>query len=159
MRADGDGAGIPQSFHEILIDEYQDSNLVQEYILSCISGEEEGRYNRFMVGDVKQSIYKFRLARPELFLENMRNTVKRISRKNRAASPKMHGRSTCIRISEAAGKYCIPQIPYLNRLWGRMWAASCMTIWRRCIREQSIPNRQAVLRRIPMRRNYFFCSG
>ncbi|MDE6845207.1 MAG: helicase-exonuclease AddAB subunit AddA [Lachnospiraceae bacterium] len=56
-------------FHEILIDEYQDSNLVQEYILSCISGEDEGRYNRFMVGDVKQSIYKFRLARPELFLE------------------------------------------------------------------------------------------
>ena len=56
-------------FYEILIDEYQDSNLVQEYILSCISGEDEGRYNRFMVGDVKQSIYKFRLARPELFLE------------------------------------------------------------------------------------------
>ncbi len=56
-------------FQEILIDEYQDSNLVQEYLLSCISGEEEGRYNRFMVGDVKQSIYKFRLARPELFLE------------------------------------------------------------------------------------------
>lgn len=56
-------------FHEILIDEYQDSNLVQEYLLSCISGENEGRYNRFMVGDVKQSIYKFRLARPELFLE------------------------------------------------------------------------------------------
>ena len=56
-------------FHEIMIDEYQDSNLVQEYLLSCISGESEGRYNRFMVGDVKQSIYKFRLARPELFLE------------------------------------------------------------------------------------------
>ena len=56
-------------FHEILIDEYQDSNLVQEYLLSCISGEAEGHYNRFMVGDVKQSIYKFRLARPELFLE------------------------------------------------------------------------------------------
>lgn len=56
-------------FHEILIDEYQDSNLVQEYLLSCISGEAQGRYNRFMVGDVKQSIYKFRLARPELFLE------------------------------------------------------------------------------------------
>ena len=58
-----------QYFQEILIDEYQDSNLVQEYLLSAISGEEEGRYNRFMVGDVKQSIYKFRLARPELFLE------------------------------------------------------------------------------------------
>ena len=58
-----------QYFQEILIDEYQDSNLVQEYLLSAIAGEAEGHYNRFMVGDVKQSIYKFRLARPELFLE------------------------------------------------------------------------------------------
>lgn len=56
-------------FSEILIDEYQDSNLVQEYLLSAISGEADGNFNRFMVGDVKQSIYKFRLARPELFLE------------------------------------------------------------------------------------------
>ncbi len=56
-------------FKEILIDEYQDSNLVQEYLLLAVSGEEEERFNRFMVGDVKQSIYKFRLARPELFLE------------------------------------------------------------------------------------------
>lgn len=56
-------------FEEIMIDEYQDSNLVQECILRCISGEEAGHYNRFMVGDVKQSIYKFRLARPELFME------------------------------------------------------------------------------------------
>lgn len=56
-------------FKEVLIDEYQDSNLVQEYLLKAISGEEDGIYNRFMVGDVKQSIYKFRLARPELFLE------------------------------------------------------------------------------------------
>lgn len=56
-------------FAEILVDEYQDSNLVQEYLLRAISGEEDGRYNRFLVGDVKQSIYRFRLARPELFLE------------------------------------------------------------------------------------------
>ncbi len=56
-------------FKEILIDEYQDSNLVQEFLMQAISGEEDGNYNRFMVGDVKQSIYKFRLARPELFLE------------------------------------------------------------------------------------------
>lgn len=56
-------------FHEIMIDEYQDSNLVQEYLLQSISGEAEGRYNRFMVGDVKQSIYRFRLARPEIFME------------------------------------------------------------------------------------------
>ena len=52
-------------YEEILIDEYQDSNLVQEYILNAIS---RGN-NIFMVGDVKQSIYKFRQARPELFLE------------------------------------------------------------------------------------------
>ena len=52
-------------FKEIAIDEYQDSNLVQEYILTAISN---GR-NIFMVGDVKQSIYKFRQARPELFIE------------------------------------------------------------------------------------------
>ncbi len=58
-----------QHFAEILIDEYQDSNLVQEYLLKAVSGEEEGKFNRFMVGDVKQSIYKFRMARPELFLE------------------------------------------------------------------------------------------
>ncbi|MCM1144127.1 MAG: helicase-exonuclease AddAB subunit AddA [Blautia sp.] len=56
-------------FEEILMDEYQDSNLVQEYLLSAISKEAEGYFNRFMVGDVKQSIYKFRLARPELFME------------------------------------------------------------------------------------------
>ena len=56
-------------FEEIMIDEYQDSNEVQELLLKSISGEEKGRFNRFMVGDVKQSIYKFRLARPEIFME------------------------------------------------------------------------------------------
>lgn len=58
-----------QHFAEILTDEYQDSNLVQEFLLSAVSGEDDGHFNRFMVGDVKQSIYRFRLARPELFLE------------------------------------------------------------------------------------------
>lgn len=56
-------------FEEILIDEYQDSNPVQEMLLESISGEDNGKFNRFMVGDVKQSIYKFRLARPEIFME------------------------------------------------------------------------------------------
>lgn len=60
---------MSRQFDEILVDEYQDSNLVQETLISCISGERFGRPNVFMVGDVKQSIYKFRLARPELFLE------------------------------------------------------------------------------------------
>ena len=53
-----------ERFCEIAIDEYQDSNLVQEYILTAI----QKNNNIFMVGDVKQSIYRFRQARPELFL-------------------------------------------------------------------------------------------
>lgn len=56
-------------FAEVMVDEYQDSNMVQEYLVKAVSGEEIGKYNRFMVGDVKQSIYKFRLARPELFMQ------------------------------------------------------------------------------------------
>ena len=56
-------------FEEIMIDEYQDSNQVQEEIMLAISRESLGEYNMFMVGDVKQSIYRFRLARPELFME------------------------------------------------------------------------------------------
>lgn len=65
-----------ECFDEILIDEYQDSNLVQEYLLTAVSGEQDGRNNRFMVGDVKQSIYKFRLARPELFMEKYHTYTK-----------------------------------------------------------------------------------
>ena len=56
-------------FEEIAIDEYQDSNLVQEFILSSIS---RGN-NMFMVGDVKQSIYRFRQAMPKLFLDKYSN--------------------------------------------------------------------------------------
>lgn len=58
-----------EQFREIMIDEYQDSNFVQETILTSVSTIEQGRYNLFMVGDVKQSIYRFRLSRPELFME------------------------------------------------------------------------------------------
>lgn len=57
------------TFEEIMIDEYQDSNEVQETLLRSISREERGENNIFMVGDVKQSIYRFRLARPELFMK------------------------------------------------------------------------------------------
>lgn len=55
-------------YDEIYIDEYQDSNLVQEYILGAVSKERFGEPDTFMVGDVKQSIYKFRMAKPELFM-------------------------------------------------------------------------------------------
>lgn len=56
-------------FEEIMIDEYQDSNQVQELLL--FSMKKKDRNNIFMVGDVKQSIYKFRLARPEIFMEKL----------------------------------------------------------------------------------------
>ncbi len=62
-----------RGYNEILIDEYQDCNLVQESILYAVSRERFGEENRFMVGDVKQSIYGFRQARPELFLEKYRS--------------------------------------------------------------------------------------
>lgn len=60
---------LSKQYAEILVDEYQDSNYVQEALIQSLSGERFGRPNVFMVGDVKQSIYKFRLARPELFME------------------------------------------------------------------------------------------
>lgn len=58
-----------EKYEEIMIDEYQDSNLIQETLLMQISRMNQGQYNVFMVGDVKQSIYRFRLSRPELFME------------------------------------------------------------------------------------------
>lgn len=57
-------------FRYIFVDEYQDSNGVQEAIIQAL----ERKANRFMVGDVKQSIYRFRLAEPELFVEKLGNS-------------------------------------------------------------------------------------
>ncbi len=74
--ADGSDAPIPtdvakeiaKRYEEIYIDEYQDSNFLQEDILRALSGELDGLHRMYMVGDVKQSIYRFRRARPDLFL-------------------------------------------------------------------------------------------
>ena len=60
---------MAENYHEIMIDEYQDSNYVQEELLSAVAKKTDGVVtNLFMVGDMKQSIYRFRMARPELFL-------------------------------------------------------------------------------------------
>ncbi|MBX7291545.1 helicase-exonuclease AddAB subunit AddA [Clostridium chauvoei] len=56
-------------FDEVLVDEYQDSNNVQETIIDLVSRKTMENPNVFMVGDVKQSIYRFRQAKPELFLD------------------------------------------------------------------------------------------
>lgn len=62
-----------EKFEEVLVDEYQDSNTIQEAIVGMVSRRDLKNPNVFMVGDVKQSIYKFRQANPELFLEKYIN--------------------------------------------------------------------------------------
>lgn len=72
-----DGTNIPSEaalfykrhFNEVLVDEYQDTNFVQESIIRSVCKDKEATGNLFMVGDVKQSIYRFRLAEPGLFLK------------------------------------------------------------------------------------------
>lgn len=64
--------GLRERYEEIYIDEYQDSNLTQEVILGMASREASGEPNIFMVGDVKQSIYRFRQAKPELFIKKLK---------------------------------------------------------------------------------------
>ena len=85
---------LAQTYREILIDEYQDSNAVQECIFQAVS--REGK-NLFLVGDVKQSIYRFRLADPTIFLQKyaaypMRGTQ----------APASRASSCCRRISALA---------------------------------------------------------
>lgn len=74
---------LREYYEEILVDEYQDSNFVQETLIRSISKEDCGEPNCFMVGDVKQSIYKFRLARPELFIEKYNSYTTTDSKKQR----------------------------------------------------------------------------
>ena len=82
-----------RQFDEIMIDEYQDSNQVQEDIMCAISGIENGNNNMFMVGDVKQSIYRFRLARPELFMKKYHEFANQHDDKNIRIDLKQNFRS------------------------------------------------------------------
>ena len=72
-----------EQFIEVMVDEYQDSNYVQEELLRAVSRRQSGRNNLFMVGDVKQSIYRFRLARPENFVEKYDSYTKEESENQR----------------------------------------------------------------------------
>lgn len=60
---------LAKKYKSIMVDEYQDSNYLQEYILQALSSERFGNPDMFMVGDVKQSIYGFRQAKPQLFVD------------------------------------------------------------------------------------------
>lgn len=65
--------GLREKYAEVLVDEYQDTNMVQETILSLVTRDAPG--NLFMVGDVKQSIYRFRHAEPSLFIEKYKRFI------------------------------------------------------------------------------------
>lgn len=80
-------------FSEVMVDEYQDSNLVQEIIIRSVSREESDNPNRFMVGDVKQSIYRFRLARSKIFLDKMKAYSKDAAAHDRLITLKKNFRS------------------------------------------------------------------
>ena len=94
-----------ERFAEVMVDEYQDSNLVQETILTSVSGMSKGRNNMFMVGDVKQSIYRFRLSRPNFLWRSMILTVWK-------AVPVRE--LIFIKISEAGRKYWTVQTIFLK---------------------------------------------
>lgn len=70
---------LREKYCEVLVDEYQDTNNLQELIISLVSGERK----RFMVGDVKQSIYGFRNSKPELFIDKYENYARDDGFKNR----------------------------------------------------------------------------
>jgi ATP-dependent helicase/nuclease subunit A len=72
-----------EKFDEVLVDEYQDSNNVQETIINMVSRKLTDNPNVFMVGDVKQSIYRFRQAKPELFLDKYNTYSDEDGAKNR----------------------------------------------------------------------------
>lgn len=60
---------LREHFTDVMVDEYQDSNYLQESILTAVAKDEPGFHNYFMVGDVKQSIYAFRKAKPSIFID------------------------------------------------------------------------------------------
>ncbi len=129
-----DGTRVPSQaagelsgqYEEILVDEYQDSNLVQETLIQSISRERLGQPNVFMVGDVKQSIYRFRLARPELFMEKY-DTYSREESSHQMIELQQNFRS------RASVLTCINDIFY--QIMTKIWEASVIQKKRPFIRE------------------------
>lgn len=101
---------LSEKYDEVLLDEYQDSNLVQEILMQTVSGWVNERKNIFMVGDVKQSIYRFRLARRNCSWKNIRAIHWKTVR---------NSESTCTKISEADRKSLKVSTLFSGRSWGR----------------------------------------
>ncbi len=111
--ADESGRLVPSSaaqsyrsqFEEVYVDEYQDTNLIQETILSLVSRCDTDTPNLFQVGDVKQSIYGFRQARPDLFLEKYK--------RYQSADP--NNRLICLSTNFRSRKTIIGSVNYVFR--------------------------------------------
>ncbi|MFR6135659.1 MAG: UvrD-helicase domain-containing protein [Blautia massiliensis (ex Durand et al. 2017)] len=117
---------LSEKYDEVLLDEYQDSNLVQEILMQTVSGWVNERKNIFMVGDVKQSIYRFRLARPELFMEKYKSYSLEDSPEQRIDLHK---------ISEADRKSLKVSTLFSGRSWGKIWEELLTTRRQLCIPE------------------------
>ena len=91
LQDDGVHQDVTAKYHEILVDEYQDINELQESILQSVADQTPGHGNMFMVGDMKQSIYRFRLADPTLFLHkyNTFDNQEQISEKQASAGERI----------------------------------------------------------------------
>ncbi len=106
-------------FKEVMVDEYQDVNLVQETILRLVTAAEENEGNLFMVGDVKQSIYRFRLAEPNLFLDKyLRFTPEGKDSGLLKVKILVYG-LIYLRISVAGERFLMGLILYLNKSWAQ----------------------------------------
>lgn len=119
VRPDGTPTGaaleLREFFEEILIDEYQDSNRLQEVILKAIAREN----NMFLVGDVKQSIYRFRLARPELFMEKY-HTYAACDIEDTFGAPESESHKIDLGKNFRSGRQVIDTVNYLfSRIMGK----------------------------------------
>ncbi len=102
-----------ERFHEVMIDEYQDTNHIQERMLELMSNS----HNRFMVGDIKQSIYRFRQADPQIFNEKFQRYAQILKKASSFSSMK---------ISTEVQKYCQQPMMSLNVSWTKRSKKSTM---------------------------------
>ncbi len=102
-----------ERFHEVMVDEYQDTNHIQERMLELLSNG----HNRFMVGDIKQSIYRFRQADPQISMKSS-NAMRKIQKRASSFSSK--------KISVVVQKCCQQPMMFLDALWTKKSEKSTM---------------------------------
>jgi ATP-dependent helicase/nuclease subunit A len=109
-------ANLRERYEEVLVDEYQDINAVQEAILCLVSRQGEEKPNLFMVGDVKQSIYRFRLADPGLFLQKYITYPPAAGGRERRVELSRNFRSRCGLVDAVNFVFCQLMTPAVGEL-------------------------------------------